>query len=126
MPQTRIAPLYDLEDLALETGATIEYATGRRFNTAGVQTKRQPKAAMAEVKPETPLAPVSANDDLVKQLLTLLNRPVQVSIPELPAPNVVVNSPAAAAAATPSKWVFEFDRNPNGTIKSITATAAKD
>ena len=123
----RINPLFDIEDMALEAGATVEYADGRKFNTAGVQAPRQKKVAPPP-PPPTPAPPPApdANAALVKQLMALLNRPVQVSLPELPAPNVVVNPPAVAAPRAPTKWVFEFERNSNGTIKSITATASKE
>jgi hypothetical protein len=124
MSTSRLASLYNLEDLALETGATIEYADGRKFNTVGMQGKRQLKqpAKTPEVAPApapTPAPPVADNSAIVSQLLELLNRPVQVSLPEMPTPNVVVNQPAAAPVTA---WTFEFERNPNGTIKRIRAT----
>lgn len=128
MAKINLSSLYNLEDLALETGATVEYTDGRKFNTAGVQARRKPAAPVAApaAPPPAPVAPPAppANEALVKQLLELLNRPVQVSIPDLPTPQVTVNAPPAVRA--PTKWVFDFDRNPNGTIRSITATAHKE
>lgn len=127
MANARLTSLLDIEDLALESGSTIEYADGRKFNTGGAQAVRRPRSVEAAPPAPAPVSPAPApNDALVKQLLGLLNRPVQVSIPELPAPNVVVNTPTAPVAQPPAKWVFEFERNSNGTIRSITATAQKE
>lgn len=126
MANARLTSLLDIEDLALESGSTIEYADGRKFNTGGAQAVRRPRSVEAAPAP-APAPPAPApNDALVKQLLGLLNRPVQVNIPELPTPNIVVNAPTAPAVQPPAKWVFEFERNPNGTIRTVTATAQKE
>lgn len=115
--------LYSIEDLALEVGATVDYADGRKFNTSQVKDKRLPKPrpmsapSVASVVPEAP-----KNDETVemlKQVISLLNRPVEVRMPDIPAPQVSVT--AATPAAQPVRWAFEFDRNPNGTIKRINA-----
>jgi len=125
MANVRLGDLYDLEDLALETGATVEYANGRMFNTAGRQAVRavKPKApAPAPVAQSEPTKPdVSA--ELLRQMMAILNRPVEVRLPEMPAPQVTI---AAAPAAAPTSWSFEFERNANGTIKRINATPSKE
>lgn len=116
--------LYNLEDLALELGATVEYDDGRKFNTARMRGKRpakpQKEAAPPSVASVVPEAP--KNDETVemlKQVISLLNRPVEVRMPDMPAPQVSVT--AATPVAQPVRWAFEFDRNPNGTIKRINA-----
>ena len=127
MANVRLNDLYDIEDLALETGATVEYANGRTFNTTGRQVVRTPKPkvaptpAPAPVVPEPPKSEVSV--ELLRQMIAVLNRPIDVRLPEAPAPQVTV---AAAPAPKPTSWSFEFERNPNGTIKRITATPNKE
>jgi len=122
MATVRLNDLYDLEDLALETGATVEYANGRKFNTSGREALRTPKqkaVAPAPVEPVQPKPDVSA--DLLRQMIAILNRPVDVRLPEMPAPQVTVTVPAQAVSK-PVSWTFEFERNTNGTIKRINAT----
>lgn len=121
---------YDnVEDLALELGATVEYANGRKFNTAGTKALRKPKPPVEDVaeKKAEPLPPPSVDQSLlqqvIQQLSAALNRPVTVTLPDMPAPQVTVQ---AGSPVTPVSWVFEFERNPNGTIKRINATPAKD
>ena len=125
MANVRLGDLYDLEDLALETGATVEYANGRMFNTAGRQAVRavKPKAPAPApgAQPEPAKPDVSA--ELLRQMMAILNRPVEVRLPEMPAPQVTI---AAAPAAAPTSWSFEFERNANGTIKRINATPSKE
>ena len=120
MANVQLNNLYDIEDLALETGATVEYANARSFNTTGRQAARAVKPKMAPapvVQPEPPKPDVSA--DLLRQMIAVLNRPVDVRLPEMPAPQVTV---AAAPVVKPTSWSFEFERNSNGTIKRINAT----
>jgi hypothetical protein len=123
MANVQLNDLYNLEDLALEMGATVEYANGRTFNTAGVQAVRAVKPKVPAptpapiVQPEPPKPDVSA--DLLRQMISILNRPVDVRLPEMPVPQVTI---AAAPAAKPTSWSFEFERNSNGTIKRINAT----
>jgi hypothetical protein len=121
MANIRLNDLYDIEDLALETGATVEYANGRKFNTSGREAARKPKpvAVPTPVEPAPVKPDVSA--DLLRQMIAVLNRPVDVRLPEMPAPQVTV-TPAAQVASKPVSWTFEFERNPNGTIKRINAT----
>jgi len=121
--------ILDLKELALETGATIASPDGKRFNTGGVVAKRHPlpKPAAVASAPAPVTAPAPAGPDLtdiLKQLIAVMNRPVEVHIPPMPAPQVVMKE-APAAAPVPRKWTFEFERNSNGTIKSITANAGK-
>lgn len=121
---------YDLKELALETGAQVTYPDGKVFNTAGLKGGRKPAEAKVSPAP-TPepkaVEPPKQDDrmvELMRQMLALLNRPVEVKLPEMPTPNVVVNAPEAKSVQ-PTNWVFEFERNPNGTIKRINATSAK-
>jgi hypothetical protein len=121
--------LYNLEDLALELGATVEYDDGRKFNTAQMRGKRpvKPRTEMAP-PPMASVAPVAPKNDetveMLKQVISLLNRPVEVRMPDMPAPQVTVT--ASAPVAQPVRWAFEFDRNPNGTIKRINATPQQE
>jgi hypothetical protein len=117
--------IYDVDDLALETGATVESPDGRKFNSAGVVAKRKPVVAPApepEVEdedegPEPPHPEVLA---LLKQLVEVVKRPVEVTIPPIPAPQVTVKA-AEQKVSPPKAWTFDFERNPNGTIKRINA-----
>lgn len=120
---------YNIEDLALETGAQVTYADGRKFNSAGLQAQRkrpEPTPPPAPVAAPTPEPPKSDDRmaDMMKQILSLLNRPVEVKLPEMPTPNVVVKAPDVMPMP-PTEWVFEFERNPNGTIKRINASSSK-
>lgn len=127
MANVRLGDLYDLEDLALETGATVEYANGRMFNTAGRQAVRAVKPKAPAPAPTPAVQPESAKPDvsaeLLRQMMAILNRPVEVRLPEMPAPQVTV---AAATVVSPTSWSFEFERNANGTIKRINATPSKE
>lgn len=116
--------LYSIEDLALEVGATVDYANGRKFNTSQVKDKRPAKPrSVPSPSPVASVAPVAPKNDetveMLKQVISLLNRPVEVRMPDIPAPQVSVT--AATPVAQPVRWAFEFDRNPNGTIKRINA-----
>lgn len=123
MANVQLNDLYDIEDLALETGATVEYANGRTFNTTGRQATRvdkpraMPAPTPAPVAQPEPKPDVSA--DLLRQMISILNRPVDVRLPEMPIPQVTI---AAAPVVKPTSWSFEFERNSNGTIKRINAT----
>lgn len=126
MATVKLDDFDDVEDLALELGAVVEYADGRKFNTAGTQAKRQSKPPRPTPAPAPPPVVVPSQDNsaalmqqIVQQLSTALSRPVSVMLPEMPVPQVTV---AAAPAAKPTSWSFEFERNPNGTIKRINAT----
>lgn len=123
-PRLRLGELYDLEDLALETGATLEFANGRKFNTSKVQAKR-----VKEEPAEKPSARADNTAEILKQIVLLLSRPVEVVVPPIPAPQVTVNMPPKEEEDDeneeedkPVEWVFEFERNFNGTIKRIVAT----
>lgn len=125
MANLRLSDVYNLEELALETGSTVEYASGRKFNTAGIQAKRPlkvaPTPAAAPPPPPAPEPKSELTAELMQQILSALNRPVEVKLPQMPAPQVTVAAPATAQV--PVKWTFEFERNSNGTIKSITASS---
>jgi len=115
--------LYSIEDLALEVGATVDYANGRKFNTSQVRDKRPSKPRAMPAPPVASVTPEAPKNDetveMLKQVISLLNRPVEVRMPDMPAPQVSVT--AATPVAQPVRWAFEFDRNPNGTIKRINA-----
>lgn len=120
--------ILDLKELALETGSTITAPDGKRFNTGGVMAKRHPlpkHPADASTPAPAPMpVPASAPagpdmTDILKQLIVAMNRPVEVRLPPMPAPQVVVKEAPAPAPA--KAWTFEFERNPNGTIKQIKA-----
>lgn len=120
MARVRLGELYDLEDLALETGASIEYNDGRKFNTSKVQGKRVKQEA------EQPVAKPDNTAEILKQIVLLLSRPVEVVVPPMPAPVVTVNLPEEKEDEDEGEdkatgWVFEFERNYNGTIKRIVA-----
>jgi hypothetical protein len=124
----QLSNYYNLEDLALETGGKVSYSDGRQFNTSGIKATRKP----AEPVPKAPPAPTPelpktdpATTELLRQIVGLLNRPVEVKLPDMPAPQVTVNTPDVPKAA-PVTWAFEFERNPNGTIKRITASQERD
>lgn len=133
MATIRLDDYDDVEDLALELGATVEYANGRKFNTAGTKAQRKPKLQVVEKEDEEedeeeekrkpPAVDTSLLQQVIQQLSAALNRPVAVTLPEMPTPQVTVQ---AGNPVTPVSWVFEFERNPNGTIKRINATPAKD
>lgn len=131
MVQVRLDDFYDVKDLALEMGATVKYADGRKFNTAGVQATRQPKpraaepkvAAPAPVPSPAPPPPAADNSALLQQLIAALNRPINVAVPEMAPPQVTVQ---AASPANPTAWTFDFERNQNGTIKRILAKPSKE
>lgn len=120
--------LFDLEDFALETGSSVEYPDGRRFNSAGVQAQRRIKDKPVEAAPSptasVPAAPAPSMDmtAVMRQLIAAINRPVEVTLPPMPAPQVVVKE-AEKKASAPRSWTFEFERNSNGTIKKIHAKA---
>lgn len=124
MARVRLGDLYDLEDLALETGASIEYSDGRKFNTSKLQGKR------VKQESEEPVAKPDNTAEILKQIVLLLSRPVEVVVPPIPAPQVTVNMPPKEEEDDedeeedkPVEWVFEFERNYNGTIKRIVATS---
>ena len=100
----------DLEDFALEFGGTVDDETGRVYNSAGNRAVRH--ASKVAPDPDEPMR------QLIAQVAELAKRPVQVSVA---APAVTVQSPKAIAHK-PTAWTFEFERNNDGTIKSITAS----
>lgn len=108
--------MFTPEELALELGGTIKRADGTVFNSAGRSgVYRLPKRA--EPPPQDPMAAV------LEKMTELLARPAPA--PEIPAPVVHVQ-PAAPAAKPILAWAFTFERNADGTIKTIRARATKD
>jgi hypothetical protein len=126
MARVRLGDVYDLEDLALEIGASIEFTDGRKFNTMKAQSMRTVK----EDSPQPQMIRSDNTAEILKQIVLLLSRPVEVVIPPMPAPQVTVNLPEEKKddeeEDKPVRWVFEFERNPNGTIKRIEATSSTD
>lgn len=127
--RVKLDGVYDVDDLALETGATVESPDGSKFNAAGLQTKRKPQMVAPppalepeEAEDETPEPPHPEVLALLKQLVEVVKRPVEVTIPPIPAPQVTVKAPDQKASA-PRAWTFDFERNSNGTIKRINATS---
>lgn len=125
--RVKLDGIYDPEELALELGATIESPDGSKFNTAGAKLKRKPVAAPPpppepedEDEDETPEPPHPEVLALLKQIVEVVKRPVEVTIPPIPAPQVTVKAPDQKVSA-PKAWTFDFERNPNGTIKRINA-----
>lgn len=109
----------DLEDLALELGASVRYTDGKVFNSSGrTGVTRLPR--VKEQPPVPPPAPPQDNAALLKTIEGLLARqPAAVTpvihMPEpLPA-QVVVN------ALPRTSWDFEFTHNADGSIKTMTA-----
>lgn len=127
----RLSSQYRLEDLALKTGATVEYGDGRKFNTTKIRGRKVAKQQESEPSPpQEPIIPAAEprqefTAEMFQQLLALLNRPVEVRLPEIPAPQVTVATPEQPTSKQVS-WSFEFERNPNGTIKRISATPIKE
>lgn len=124
MAAPKLASSLSPEDLALELGSTITHADGRVFNASGRMGSRLPKAAPQEVAP-TP-APDN-NAVLMQTLVDLVSRisspQAQVAAPAAPE----IHIPAPVVTVQPAQrvleWSFTFDRNPDGTIKSIRAKA---
>ena len=116
MAHPNISPS-DLEDLALELGAKLTRPDGSIFNVGGrsgvsrlAPPRLVPQAAPAE-KPD-------ANAELLAKVVELLSRPQPVAA----APEIVIPAPVVTVQAAPRvSWNFTFARNPDGTIKSITA-----
>lgn len=130
MAGVKLGDAYDLEDLALETGSTVEYPDGRKFNSGGeVAKRRPPKVAPvvdedeAEDKKEAPEPPSPELLALLKQLVAVVSRPVEVRLPPMPAAQVVVKEAPEPSSA--KAWTFEFERNSNGTIKRINARSTE-
>jgi hypothetical protein len=105
MKRTTAVDPEELEGLALEFGATLEYDDGNVFNVSGRRGTRLPK-------PEEPEQ--DKVGELLQKVSELASRPIEVKV-EAPAP-------AAATPAKVSAWTFEFERNDDGTIKRIHAT----
>lgn len=114
-----LATAGDLEDLALELGASVQHHDGRVFNAAqrsGAQ--RLPARPVNAVRSE-PVAPTlpaepAPQAELLRLLTEMLARPATEAPAALPAQVIV--QPAARTS-----WEFEFKRNTDGTIRSIVA-----
>lgn len=109
--------------LALRMGASVRLANGETFNASGSRgVLKEPAAAVVEKPP--------ASDELLAKIAEMLakQQAPQLVMPELPAPNVMVEAPqitvqpAPVPVVQPTSWKFTFERNESGTIRSITAT----
>lgn len=114
----------DVEDLALELGATVRHSDGSVFNSAGrsgVTRLRKPT-----VEPAPAPAPVqqSGHEQLTTALLEMMQK---LHVPQSAPPTVnVAPAQVTVQPQTRCSWEFSFTRNPDGTIKSIKATPVKE
>jgi hypothetical protein len=120
MPLLNLATDGDLEDLALELGASVQHDDGRVFNAAqrsGVRRLpvRPPNAVRSEPVPAALPTEPAPQTELLRLLTEMLARP-SPEIPAAPPAQVIVQTAARTG------WEFAFKRNPDGTISSITAT----
>jgi len=113
----------DMEDLALELGSTVRRLDGSVFNSSGrAGVRRLPKPPVPEIAAAPP-APVSDNTALLKVLQDMVAKMQPQAVPEIRMPEINVPAPQVVVqAAKKCSWEFEFNRNPDGTIKSIKAT----
>ena len=100
----------EFERLALELGISATRQDGKVINAERV--RRLP----------TPPEPDPLHV-LAREIRQLAQRPVNVDVtlPEMPAPKVVMAKVPEAAA--PKRWTFEFERDNDGLIQRITAVA---
>jgi hypothetical protein len=111
-----------IEDLALELGASVKRDDGSVFNSSGRSgVVRLPKPVAA---PEPAPAPVqdTGHEKLTAALAEMMSK-LHVQQPSAP----VVHVPPAQVVVQPQQrvldWTFTFERNADGTIKSIRAKA---
>jgi hypothetical protein len=112
-----------LTAFALEFGVPVELDGGRVFNSQGLRMSpaaRKPGASSSTSTTQTRPASAASSDALLERVAELVARPVQVqvSLPSPPMAKVLINQ---APVATPVGWVFEFERNNDGTIARIRA-----
>ena len=113
-----------IKALALRMGASVRLSSnGEVFNASGSRGTVTKPAEVVESKPP-------AVEELLAKVVEMLakQQPSNVIVPELPAPNVLVEAPqitvqpAPVPVVVPTSWKFTFERNESGTIRSITAT----
>lgn len=97
-----------IKGLALELGVPVEFQGGGVFNSTGS------KGVLPRVSKEKTAA--DQTQQLLSRLVDIAAR--QPAGPE--SPQVTVHAPTP-----PSNWTFTFERNDDGTIKSIRAEATK-
>ena len=99
----------ELQNLAERIGVSAKRSDGRVVNPDRIR-----------VQPDLPQPdPMQA---LVREIKALAQRPVavEVSIPDMPAPKVVMATPKSGH---PKRWTFEFERDAEGLIQRITASS---
>lgn len=110
-----------LKALALRMGGSVRLSNGEVFNASGERGVVPP-----EVHQEKP----DPTHELLRSIAEMLQKQQapKVVVPDLPAPNIVVEAPqvtvqpAPVQQPRPVSWKFTFERNESGTIRSITAT----
>lgn len=121
----KLASSVDMEDLALELGASLTRADGLVFNASGrsgaTRLPERPKVAPepAPVVREAPRLSEADTTLLLNAITSKLQLP-EIKLPEIVVPpaHVVVNP---QAPHTPCSWEFEFVRNNDGSLKTIKA-----
>ena len=116
----------DLEDLALELGASVKRPDGSMFNAGGrAGATRLPRQSAAPVVAPVPPPSLPSNDGLLMQKLVEVLAQMKQPAPSVAAPTVNIPAPVVTVQQ-PQRvldWTFTFERNPDGTIKSIRAKA---
>jgi hypothetical protein len=121
MSSLTIDPSY-LEDLVLETGGTLHRGDGSVLNASGKPIGYRLPKKKAEPAPVAPVQqdPYKAgNEALVNALADMVSK-LHLQQPQAP----VVNVPEPSVVIQPASkvsWRFEFERNPDKTIKAIIA-----
>jgi hypothetical protein len=109
-----VKSIQDLKKMALRKGATVEIGA-ERFNTAGVRAQVVPKPAPPppQVKDE-PAPPLAATIDMKPMALAQekLGAMLAHAIASLPQPHAPVR-----------EWLFTVERDKDGLLTTIRATA---
>ena len=110
----------NIEDLALELGASVRRPDGTVFNAGG-----RSGASRLPVQPKPEAAPVPTGHAELASALADMMAKLHLQQPAPP----VVNVPPAQVVVNPQPrtgWDFVFTRNQDGTIESIRATPVKE
>ena len=100
----------ELERLAFELGVSATRPDGKVINAE-------------RVRKLPPLPEPDPLHVLAREIKALAERPVnvEVTLPDMPAPKVVMTK--VPADAIPKRWTFEIERDGDGLIQRITAMA---